>query len=215
MSYHYYGNQNFDILEFRDRKVIHELEMAMTVFDCVMSDDSGIYCSTDITTGRKLYFELFKQYNVQSDEELATKLGNDRHTQVKMELVASNIQRGLAFAESLRFRGFVNVITPGPFSAHDFDQQHYLYFWEWVIIKKVYEARFNEGWEFSNGCTLEYATAARKGIPRFDHLGQTLGCSEAIRKMEAAIQELTACGISVAQLERHLIHLKEIEIDDR
>jgi hypothetical protein len=210
MSHLYYGNQNFDIAEFRDRKVIHELEMAMTAFDCVIPDHSGIYCSTDITTGRKLYFEIFKQYNVRSDEELATKLGNDRHAKIRMELMQSNNERGLAFANSLRLRGLVNIITPSPFIARDFDQQHYLYFWEWVIIKKVYEARFNEGWEFSNGCTMEYAAAVRKGIPRLDHLGRPLEHSEAISKIEAAIRELTACKISTAKLERHLGYLKEI-----
>lgn len=136
MPHLYYGNQTFDIAQFQDRKVIHELEMAMTALDCVIPDHSGIYCSTDITTGKKLYFEIFKQYNVRSDEELATKLGDDRYTEVKMDLVQSNIERGLAFADGLRLRGFVNIITPAPFIARDFDQEHYLYFWEWVIIKK-------------------------------------------------------------------------------
>lgn len=215
MSHLYYGNHDFKIAEFRDRKVIHELEMAMTVFDCIIPDDSGIYCSSAITTGRELYFEIFKPYNAQSEKELATKLGNDRYAEVKMELTQSNIQRGLAFAESLRVRGFINVITPGPFIAPGFEQEHYLYFWEWVIIKKVCEARFNEGWEFSNGCTLEYATAARKGIPRFDHLGRPLERSEAISKMETAVRELTACSITAAKLERHLMHLREMETDDR
>jgi hypothetical protein len=214
MTYLYYGNQNFEVAEFQARKVIHELEMAMTAFDCVIPDHAGIYCSTGITTGRKLYFEIFKQYNVRSDEELAIKLGNDRYNKVKMELMQSNIQRGLAFADSLRLRGFVNIITPAPFFAHDFNQQHYLYLWEWIIIKKTYEARFNEGWEFSNGCTMEYAAAARKRIPTFDHMGRPLGRSEAIGKIEAAIRELTACKISADRLGCHLAYLKEIETAD-
>ena len=210
MSQQRYSNQDFEIGEFRDRKVLDELEMAMTVFDCVMPDDSGIYCSTDITTGRKLYFDIFKEHNVQSDEELAAKLGNERHAGVRMELIQSNLQRGLAFADSLRLRGFINIITPAPFAGRDFNQEHYSYFWEWVIIKKVYEARFNEGWEFSNGCTFEYAVAARKGIPRFDHLGRLLQRSEAISKIEAAIRELSGRRIAAAKLERHLTFLKEL-----
>jgi hypothetical protein len=211
MTHLYYGNQNFEVTEFRDRKVIHELEMAMSAFDCVIPDQSGIYCSTNITTGRKLYLEIFKQYNVRSDEELATKLGNDRYTKVKMELTQSNIQRGLAFANTLRLRGFVNIIMPAPFIAPDFNQQHYLYLWEWIIIKKAYEARFNEGWEFSKGCTMEYAAATRKRIPRFDHMGRPLEPSEAIRKIETAIHELTASKILADQLEYHLAYLKKIE----
>jgi hypothetical protein len=211
MTYLYYGNQNFEVSQFRDRKVIHELEMAMTAFDCVIPDHSGIYCSTNITTDRKLYFEVFKQYNVRSDDELAIKLGNDRYIKIKRELTENNIQRGLAFADNLRLRGFINIITPGPFIGRDFNQQHYFYLWEWMIIKKAYEARFNEGWEFSNGCTMEYAAATRKGIPRFDHMGRPLKSCEAIRKIESAIRELTACKISADQLECHLAYLKKIE----
>jgi hypothetical protein len=210
MTYLYYGDQNFEVAEFRSRKVIHELEMVMTAFDCVIPDDAGIYCSTNITTDRRLYFEIFRQYNVRSEEELAMKLGNDRYTKVKMEVMQSNMQRGLAFAESLRLRGFVNIITPAPFIAHDFNQQHYLYLWEWIIIKKAYEARFIEGWEFSNGCTMEYAAATHKGIPRFDHMGRQLKTSQAIRKIEAAVQELTACKISAGKLEYHLAYLKKL-----
>src|SRR5262249_6006301 len=97
MTHLYYGNQNFEVAEFRERKVIYELEMAMAAFDCVIPDHSAIYCSTNITTGRKLYFEIFKQYNVRSDEELAIKLGNDRYVKIKNEVTQSNIQRGLAF----------------------------------------------------------------------------------------------------------------------
>src|SRR5215467_5120897 len=101
VTYLYYGNQNFEISEFRDRKVIDELEMAMTAFDCIIPDHSGIYCSTNITTGRTLYFEIFKQYDVRSDEELATRLGNERYTKIKMDVMQGNIQRGAAFADSL------------------------------------------------------------------------------------------------------------------
>jgi hypothetical protein len=184
--------------------------MAMTAFDCVIPDDSGIYCSTNLTTGRKLYFEIFKQYDVRSDEELATKVGTDRYIKIKAELMQGNIQRGLAFADTLRLRGFINIITPAPFAALDFTQQHYFYLWEWIIIKKAYEARFNEGWEFSNGCTMEYAAAARKRIPRFDHIGRPLESSEAIKKIEAAIHELTGHKISADRLQCHLAYLKEI-----
>jgi hypothetical protein len=58
---------------------------------------------------------------------------------------------------------------------------------------------------------MEYAAAARKRIPTFDHMGWPLKSSEAIRKIEAAIRELTACKISADRLECHLAYLKEIE----
>jgi hypothetical protein len=102
------------------------------------------------------------------------------------------------------------VINPGPLVAPDFDQQHYLYLWEWIIIRKAYEAQFNEGWEYSNGCTLEYAIAARKGIPRRDHLGNALELPEAVRRVERAVAELRRDGMNADKLDLNLSRLKEL-----
>src|ERR1041385_3802821 len=180
----YYGTEEFTSPEFKNRKVIDEIKMSMSAFDCVLPDDAGIYCSSDITTGRRFYYEVLKQYECRSDEDLRAKLGEDEFKQVHTALIQANVARGVEFAEKLRERGLVNVVTPGPFFAKGFDQQHYLYLWEWFIIKKVYEVRFNYDWEYSNGCTLEYAIAARKGIPRLDHEGNRLELGCAIDRVE-------------------------------
>jgi hypothetical protein len=61
----YFGvSDDFDVKEFQNRKVMDEIKMVMTAFDCVLSDDSGIYCSSDITTGKRFYFEVFNKYEV-------------------------------------------------------------------------------------------------------------------------------------------------------
>lgn len=211
MSQLYYGTDQFDLPEFQRRKVIDEIKMAMSAFDCVLPDDAGIYCSSDITTGRRFYYEVLKQYECRSDEDLRAKLGEDEFKQVHTKLIQANVARGMEFAEKLRERGLVNVVTPGPFFAKGFDQQHYLYLWEWFIIKKVYEVRFNYEWEYSNGCTLEYAIAAKKGIPRLDHEGSFLDLEEAIERVEIAVKNLRKERFVIRKLEQTLGLLKAIQ----
>jgi|GEM_PF-1303062 len=211
MSQLYYGTGEFDLPEFQHRKVIDEIRMAMSAFDCVLPDDAGIYCSSDITTGKRFYYEVLKQYECRSDEDLRAKLGEDGFKQVHTELIQANVARGVEFAEKLRERGLVNVVTPGPFFAKGFDQQHYLYLWEWFIVKKVYEVRFNYEWEYSNGCTLEYAIAARKGIPRLDHEGSFLDLEDAIERVEIAVKKLREERFVIKKLEHTLGLLKAIQ----
>jgi hypothetical protein len=206
----YYSSDQFDVPEFHNRKVIDEINMTMSAFDCVLPDDAGIYCSSDITTGKKFYYSVLTQYGVMSEAELKEKLGPEEFKRVQTELIQSNVARGVEFCEKLRERGLVNIVSPGPYFARGFDQQHYLYLWEWFIIKKVYEVRFNYDWQYSNGCTFEYAIAARKGIPRLDHEGAPLNLEAATEKVEAAVNDLKSEGFIVNKLETNLGLLKAI-----
>src|ERR1044072_9807665 len=108
MSQLYYGTDQFDLPEFQHRKVIDEIKMAMAVFRCVLPDDAGIYCSSDITTGRRFYYEVLKQNECRSDEDLRAKLGEDEFKQVHTALIQANVARGGELAEKLRERGLVN-----------------------------------------------------------------------------------------------------------
>lgn len=207
----YYGTEEFDVPEFPNRKVIHEINMSMSAFDCMLPDDAAIYCSSDITTGKRFYYEVLKKGGVRSEQELNVKLGDEEFKRVKTELINFNVARGSEFAEKLRARGLINVVTPGPFYARGFEQQHYLYLWELFIIKKAYEVRFNYDWEYSNGCTLEYAIAAKKGIPRFDHEGNVLDLNSAIGRVEIAVNKLKEERFVVRTLEENLARLKAID----
>jgi len=206
----YYGTEEFTSPEFKNRKVIDEIKMSMSAFDCILPDDAGIYCSSDITTGKRFYYEVLKTHGVRSEDELKEKLGPDDFKRVQTDLIQFNVARGLEFAEKLRERGLINVVTPGPYFAKGFDQQHYLYLWEWFIIKKIYEARFNFDWEYSNGCTLEFAIASRKGIPRLDHEGNRIELESAIERVEATVAELSANEFVIPKLEHHLGLMKAI-----
>ena len=207
----YYGTDEFAVPEFQNRRVIDEIRMSMSAFDCMLPDDAGIYCSSDITTGKRFYYEVLKRYDVRSEDELREKLGAEEFKEVQTALIQTNVKRGVQFAEKLRERGKINVVTPGPYFAKGFDQQHYLYLWEWFIIKKIYEIRLNNDWEYSNGCTFECAIAARKRIPLFDHEDNALDLKTAIGKVEAAIEQLRRDCFVVLKLEQNLARMKAVE----
>src|ERR1700730_1607427 len=109
----YYGTDQFEVPEFNGRKVIDEIKMSMSAFDCVLPDDAGIYCSSDITTGKKFYYEVLKKYEARSEKELKERLGDEEFKQVQSGLIQANVARGVEFAEKLRERGLINVLTPG------------------------------------------------------------------------------------------------------
>jgi hypothetical protein len=205
----YYGTGDFEVSEFPHRKVMDEIKMLMTAFDCVLPDNSAIYCSGDVTTGKE-YYEILKKHGVPSGEALKAKVGAAACKEIIDDLVRRNIERGIAFTERVRQRGHTNLINPGPLVASCFEQQHYHYLWEWVIIKKVCETQFNEDWEYSNGCTLEYAISTRKGIPRLDYSGNVLALPQAIHKVERAVDELRESQMQIDMLERNLARLKEL-----
>src|SRR5262245_54252897 len=123
----YYGTDDFEVPEFQHRRVIDEIKMSMSAFDCMLPDDAGIYCSSDITTGKRFYYEVLKRYDVRSEGDLREKLGAEAFKEVQTELIQANVARGIEFTEKLRERGLINVVTPGPYFAKGFDQQHYLY----------------------------------------------------------------------------------------
>ncbi len=209
MEHVYYCTPDFEIKEFRNRPVTDEIEMVIKAFDCVVPDNKGVYCSSDVTTGKGLY-RLLRQYGAHSRAELKEMLGEGPYAQVMDDLIRKNIERGCRFTETLRQRGVENLINPGPFIGPGFEQEHYHYLWERVILKKVYEMWLNEGWEYSNGCTLEYAIAVRKGIPRLEHSGNVIELKEATERVAAAVAELQGYGIYDDNLAQNLARIKEL-----
>jgi hypothetical protein len=205
----YYGTTDFVTQQFSNRNVLDEIKMSVSAFDCVMADNSGVYCSSDVTTGFKFYYDFLKRNYADSEDALREKLGVAEFSKQQYELIQFNVARGVEFADVLRQRGKVNVIAPGAYFAKGFDQQHYLYLWELVIVKKIKEAWFNQHWFYSNGCTLEYAIATRKGIPRFDYFGNDIPVTNAIELVDAAITRLSKDGFKIDKLQKNLDIIKE------
>src|SRR5260370_7274317 len=97
----YYATEEFASPEFTSRKVIDEIKMSMSAFDCMLPDDAGIYCSSDITTGKRFYYEVLKTHGVRSEDELKEKLGPDDFNQAQQDLIQFNVPRAVTVSQKL------------------------------------------------------------------------------------------------------------------
>jgi len=179
-------------------------EVLLTSFDCVVFDREAVYASSEFTTGKRFY-ELCRALKVFSVEDLKTALGGEQR--YRKELLLANKEEGVAFARKIRGWGIPLVISPNPLIVHGWTQENYLGLWVKVITEKCHAVYFNEGWEFSNGCTKEYLATFRHGLPAYDSNGHDLPVDEARRLIRNAVECLQADGFTVPELEEILAQL--------
>jgi hypothetical protein len=180
-----------------------EAAMAFSAMDCVLIGQKGVYASTELTSGERAY-ALLAENGCRATPELAEAR--------RGELLATNIAAATRFAATLRahFAGTEMVITPAPFLAPGWTQAEYLAFWEELIRTRVKAVYFNHAWEYSNGCTFEYAVAAEAGVPAFDADLRRLPIGDAIARVERAVVNLEARGFDPERLRLNLSRLRRL-----
>lgn len=185
-----------------ERTHAEEMEIALSALDCALNGDRAVYASSEITTGLRLK-RLLLQHNLRSAEALKELLGQE---EFQRQVIDFNVRRACYFAHALRerFRGQLPVVTPGPFVVPDWSQPEYLEFWTTLIRTRADRVFFNDGWEYSNGCTLEYAAACEAGIPTYQAGGAPLCSERAIELVVDALDELRTQHIDSTTLERNL-----------
>lgn len=200
--------QAVDTVGVRTRSWQEEAEMLLSLLNCVVLDREAVYASSEFTTGRRFY-DLCRQYNVTTAEDLKRRVGNEYTDR----LLTANKDEGIRFARKLREAGHSIVLTPHPFHAdplnlkRNWSQSEYLDFWNLVISKKCHAVCFNEGWQFSNGCTFEYLAGLKAGIQLFDDRGRPLEPAAAKKMITAAIETLENDGFRVPKLREVLAEL--------
>lgn len=188
--------------EFK-RLYSQEVQMLFSALDCVLLDrERVLYCSSELTSGLNLYRAL-RHYGLKTASDLRKKLDE---AWFRTNVVDVNIQAAVAFAGHARraVPPETIVVTPAPFSAPDWDQPQYLAFWRDLLLTRVGLVWFNRNWEFSNGCSLEFAVAQHAGLSTFDHAGNPLDCRKGIELLNAAIQQLASEGFDVSKLSDNL-----------
>jgi len=175
---------------------------------CVLNDERAIYCSSELTSGLRLYNELLKR-DLKADWELKRQVGDAWY---KKNIVKVNSDAANEFAASVRRKQTDGtlVITPAPLEVPGWGQPEYLAFWEELIRTRVKEVRFNKNWQFSNGCTLEFWAAADQGIPTFDLDGNPLGLGAAMASIQAAVEHLDKDGFDTAKLRDNLLLMRSL-----
>lgn len=168
-----------------------EAEMVLTAIDCVLNGEKALYGSSPLTTGRHL-LALLARHGVRTAAELKARLGEAEHMR---QVFAPAAAVANDFARTLRARsGGALVLTPAPFLAPDWSQPEYLALWETLIRTRFAEVYFNHGWQYSNGCTFEFAVAADARLPTYDAEGRPFDLEAGLALVGAAIAEVEAAG---------------------
>lgn len=189
------------------RTYAQEKAMALGALDCVLNGEKAVYASSELTTGWRA-FELLDRHDVDTPQELSALPRGEPH---RARLLDRNADEAERFARRLREEpGGEPVITPAPFAAPGWTQAEYLDFWEELIRTRVKAVRLNDAWEYSNGCTFEFAAAHRAGVPTFDARGEPLSLERGIALVEGALRSLEERGLPPGRLPEHLAALRSL-----
>jgi hypothetical protein len=199
MSFYTPSDSNFT------RHYQEEVDIVFSGIDCVLNDERAIYCSSELTTGARLY-DALREHKLKTAADLRRKLGDAWYS---TNIFDANVKLGKEFARCVRNALSDNtmIITPAPFFAPTWTQPEYLFFWETLLRTRIKSAWFNRNWQFSNGCTFEFAVARDAAVSTLDHNGKTLDLEEAIRLIDSAIRQLDADGFNTSTLCENLERL--------
>jgi len=184
------------------RTYAEEVRQALSAMDGILNGDRAVYASSELTTGRRLY-ALLRAHGASDAAELRRKLGDDEYRRVLFE---PNLAAAAAFARSLRQRLAPGelVVSPGPFAACGWSQPEYLGFWETLLRTRIKAVFFNDGWQYSTGCSFELAVAGSAGCAAYDAAGGELSLAAGGALVAAAARELEAAGFDATGLRRNL-----------
>jgi hypothetical protein len=179
-----------------------EVAIVFSAIDCVLNGERAIYCSSELTSGLRLFDEL-RKHKLKTAAELKKQKGQ---AWFDANIFGANAKAANEFAGYVRssVRDNTMVITPAPFTAPGWSQPEYLAFWEALLRTRIDSVWFNREWQFSNGCTFEFAVAQDAGLPTSDHDGKTLDRAAGIAAIESAIQRLKGEGFDTAKLRENL-----------
>ncbi len=166
-----------------------------------------VYLSTPITTGPR-----HLAYRLEAALDPSIRI-EERDREVARELTAENL-RALepikAHVRSVLPAG-AQVIDPTELDEPAWGQRDYHRFWIEVIRRFAEVVVFADGWEYSTGCSLEFATAVALGLPMFDSRIQRLDRSGARKLLEMAAIELSDARLPVDSVE---LALRVVERSD-
>lgn len=178
-----------------------EVKVLLSAVDgFVLEDREVVYASSELTSGRRFY-ELCREYNVRTKEQLKEALGSDGY---KTRLLDTNEKEAIEFARDVRRVTRHLALTPNTLFVPGWGQPEYLGFWETVIRTKCKTIFFNNGWEYSNGCTFEYLVGHEEKLPLFDRAGNSISIDRARELILAAINQLESDGFAVPELRKVL-----------
>jgi hypothetical protein len=172
-------------------------KIILSMADCFTRDEKALYCSSELTTGIRLYTACL-DHGVTDRYALKDKTSQEwLHDNVfVLNETAAN-----EFADQVQRKRQHITISPALLFVPEWGQHDYLSFWDNLIKTRISEVHFNKNWQYSNGCTFEFASATAAKLPTFDQDGNALTSDAARTLIRQAIEFLAAKGIDTRKLD--------------
>ncbi|CPU62643.1 Uncharacterised protein [Mycobacteroides abscessus] len=151
------------------------------------------YVSTPITTGRRYYDWL------SASRKAPTSIA-DQSAGHRTVINANEVSAHTLVKKVRAHYVHLTIVDPTALRAATWSQNDFHDFWARLITNYVGRVIFNEGWEYSTGCCMEYAAAIDAGAELLDATLSPLPPSLALVKTQSAVDRLLAEGHSVANL---------------
>lgn len=150
------------------------------------------YLSVPITTGR-----AYLDYHAGAGQGAEGSAGHGRKL-----ARTDNERRAIATAQRLRGKLPGTVIDPSRVTISGWEQDDYHIFWVEVIKRYTETMYFLDGWQYSDGCAIEFATAIQLGLPAFTEHMKPLDSSDGHELLHSAIDEYLSVGLDPVRLRR-------------
>ena len=175
---------------------LREIEIAVRLLGSVIPGRTAIYVSAPITTGKRLL-----EWR-QNQNGLPPEVTQEHQRHLQKLVLEANLADALELIRSLREGSGGLYIDPSALPTIDgWTQSDFRHLWSSVIERYAQKVIFLDGWQFSDGCALEFLVAQRSGISTVSQALAPITLAEGTRAIQAAITEAKSLNSSAEFLE--------------
>lgn len=179
-----------------------EIEAMLNVLSTAVEGRAAVYLSAPITSGRR--YTAWRVSRGGSAPEPSQE-------EVRREVIEHNRAHAARVAQWLRSSCGATLVDPTRLEdLPGWTQDDYRTFWALVVERFACRVFFLDDWQYSNGCSYEFLTALRCGVPTFDERERPLSLAEGMRLVGAAVAEMRGQSLPTSFLERVLEELARL-----
>jgi hypothetical protein len=165
---------------------------------------SCVYVSTPISTGIR-YLQWLE------NSAAAPEPGSHEYEIARRQVKSANLDSARALITSAR-ESFPMDLVIDPTALIDirgWQQSDYHLYWMQVITRYVHTMIFSDGWQYSEGCAVEFAAAKSAGLNTVDARHQTIDLATGLGMVEVSIARYANVGSDSEVLDQVLRSLQD------
>lgn len=169
-----------------------------TVLGAVPAPRSIVYISQPITTGRP-YLRLREALGQTSPSPAV-------ETRIRAEAMAENRRQTRELVARVRtvFEHERPVVDPSDYEDEVLDQEDFHGLWSEIIRLYTAVVVLADGWQYSTGCSIEFAAALEVGLPLLDDGLRPMPYGLAVSILSEGLAELQRTGLGSTVMTRAL-----------